>query len=136
MATFAVFGVAFVMRPLGALVFGSIGDRIGRRNTLAAIILITSGATFCIGLVPSYESIGLVATLLLVLARVVQGFAVGGEYGGATAFMVEYAPGGKRGGYGSWQFVTQGGSLIVGLLIVTGLTAGVSEGGQIGRAHG
>src|SRR3712207_592894 len=85
MATFAVFGVAFVMRPIGALVFGSIGDRIGRRNTLAAIILITSGATFFIGLVPSYESIGIVAPLLLVLARVVQGFAVGGEYGGARS---------------------------------------------------
>ena len=73
MATFAVFGVAFVMRPIGALVFGSIGDRIGRRNTLAAIILITSGATFFIGLVPSYETIGILAPLLLVLARVVQG---------------------------------------------------------------
>lgn len=127
MATFAVFGVAFVMRPIGALVFGSIGDRIGRRNTLAAIILITSGATFFIGLIPSYETIGILAPLLLVLARVVQGFAVGGEYGGATAFMVEYAPEGKRGLYGSWQFVTQGGSLIAGLLVVTGLTAALSE---------
>ena len=127
MATFAVFGVAFVMRPIGALVFGSIGDRIGRRNTLAAIILITSGGTFFIGVIPSYETIGILAPLLLVLARVVQGFAVGGEYGGATAFMVEYAPEGKRGVYGSWQFVTQGGSLIVGLLIVTGLTAAFSE---------
>lgn len=127
MATFAVFGVAFVMRPIGALFFGNIGDRIGRRNTLAAIILITSGATFCIGLIPSYETIGILAPLLLVLARVVQGFAVGGEYGGATAFMVEYAPEDKRGIYGSWQFVTQGGSLIAGLLIVTGLTTALSE---------
>jgi MHS family proline/betaine transporter-like MFS transporter len=127
MATFAVFGVAFVMRPIGALVFGSIGDRIGRRNTLAAIILITSGATFFIGLVPSYETIGILAPLLLVLARVVQGFAVGGEYGGATSFMVEYAPEDKRGLYGSWQFVTQGASLMVGLLIVTALTTALSE---------
>ena len=127
LATFAVFGVAFVMRPIGALVFGSIGDRIGRRNTLAAIILITSGATFFIGLVPSYESIGILAPLLLVLARVVQGFAVGGEYGGATSFIVEYAPEDKRGLYGSWQFVTQGASLMVGLLIVTALTTVLSE---------
>jgi MHS family proline/betaine transporter-like MFS transporter len=127
LATFAVFGVAFVMRPIGALVFGSIGDRIGRRNTLAAIILITSGATFFIGLVPSYESIGILAPLLLVLARVVQGFAVGGEYGGATSFIVEYAPEDKRGLYGSWQFVTQGASLMVGLLIVTALTTALSE---------
>jgi MFS transporter, MHS family, proline/betaine transporter len=127
MATFAVFGVAFVMRPIGALFFGSIGDRIGRRNTLATIILMTSGATFFIGLVPSYETIGILAPLLLVLARVVQGFAVGGEYGGATAFMVEYAPDDKRGLYGSWQFVTQGASLMVGLLIVTVLTTVLSE---------
>ena len=127
MATFAVFGVAFVMRPIGALFFGNIGDRIGRRNTLAAIILITSGATFFIGLIPSYETIGILAPLLLVLARVVQGFAVGGEYGGATAFMVEYAPEDKRGLYGSWQFVTQGASLMIGLLIVTALTTGLSE---------
>ncbi len=127
MATFAVFGVAFVMRPVGALFFGSLGDRIGRRNTLAAVILITSGATFFIGLVPSYETIGILAPLLLVLARVVQGFAVGGEFGGATAFMVEYAPDDKRGLYGSWQFITQGASLIVGLLLVTSLTAAVSD---------
>ncbi len=127
MAAFAVFGVAFVMRPVGALFFGSIGDRIGRRNTLSVVILIASGATFLIGVVPSYETIGLLAPLLLVLARMVQGFAVGGEFGGATAFMVEYAPDGKRGLYGSWQFVTQGASLIVGLLIVISFTASVSE---------
>lgn len=127
MAAFAVFGVAFVMRPVGALFFGNIGDKIGRRNTLSAVILIASGATFLIGLVPSYETIGIVAPLLLVLARIVQGFAVGGEFGGATAFMVEYAPDNKRGLYGSWQFITQGASLIVGLLIVIGLTALVSE---------
>src|ERR671916_2737878 len=91
MATFAVFGVAFVMRPIGALFFGSIGDRIGRRNTLAAIILITSGATFFIGLVASYESIGILAPLLLVLGRVAQGFAVGGEYGGGACLFGAFA---------------------------------------------
>lgn len=127
MATFAVFGVAFLMRPIGALFFGSMGDRIGRRSTLSAVILIASGATFLIGLLPSYETIGILAPLLLVVARMVQGFAVGGEFGGATAFMVEYAPEGKRGLYGSWQFFTQGASLVVGLLIAAGLTAAVSE---------
>jgi MHS family proline/betaine transporter-like MFS transporter len=127
MATFAVFGVAFLMRPVGALFFGSIGDRIGRRSTLSAVILIASGATFLIGLLPSYETIGILAPLLLVVARLVQGFAVGGEFGGATAFMVEYAPEGKRGLYGSWQFFTQGAALIVGLLLAAGLTAAVSE---------
>lgn len=127
MATFAVFGVAFVMRPVGALFFGSIGDRVGRRNTLAAVIILMSGATFLIGLLPTYATIGIFAPLLLLLARMVQGFAVGGEFGGATAFMVEYAPEGKRGLYGSWQFFTQGASLAVGLLLVIGLTAAVSE---------
>ena len=127
MATFAVFGVAFVMRPVGALFFGSLGDRLGRRSTLSVVILITSGATAFIGMLPSYATIGILAPLLLVLARMVQGFAVGGEFGGATAFMVEYAPEGKRGLYGSWQFFTQGASLIVGLLIAGGLTAVVSE---------
>ena len=127
MATFAVFGVAFLMRPVGALFFGSIGDRIGRRSTLSAVILIASGATFLIGLLPSYETIGILAPLLLVVARMVQGFAVGGEFGGATAFMVEYAPEGKRGLYGSWQFFTQGAALLVGLLLAAGLTAALSE---------
>src|ERR687889_2868210 len=102
MATFAVFGVAFVMRPIGALFFGSIGDRIGRRKTLAAIILMTSGATFFISLVPSYETIGILAPLLLVLARVVQGFAVGGEYGGAAPFIVRDRPHEKRGAHRWW----------------------------------
>ena len=127
MATFAVFGIAFVMRPVGALFFGSLGDRIGRRTTLSAVILLTSGATAFIGLLPSYATIGILAPILLILARMVQGFAVGGEFGGATAFMVEYAPEGKRGLYGSWQFFTQGASLIVGLMIAGGLTAVVSE---------
>jgi MFS transporter, MHS family, proline/betaine transporter len=127
MATFAVFGVAFVFRPIGALFFGSLGDRIGRRSTLSAVILLTSGATFAIGLLPSYETIGVAAPILLVVARMVQGFAVGGEFGGATAYMVEYAPEGKRGLYGSWQFFTQATSLILGLAIAGGLTAVVSE---------
>ncbi|ABG03441.1 General substrate transporter [Rubrobacter xylanophilus DSM 9941] len=127
MATFAVFGVAFLMRPVGALFFGNIGDKIGRRSTLSAVILIASGATFLIGLLPSYETIGILAPLLLVLARLVQGFAVGGEFGGATAFMVEYAPDERRGLYGSWQFFTQATSLVAGLLIAAGLTAAVSE---------
>ena len=76
---------------------------------------------------PVYETIGGLVPLLLVLARMVQGFAVGGEFGGATAFMVEYAPEGKRGLYGSWQFFTQGASLVVGLLLAVGMTAAVPE---------
>jgi len=103
LATFAIFGVSFVVRPLGALIIGSYGDRVGRRTTLAVVILLMSGATFLIGVTPGYESIGVLAPILLALARALQGFSAGGEFGGATSFMVEYAPEGRRGLYGSWQ---------------------------------
>lgn len=105
--TFAVFGVAFVLRPLGAMTFGHFGDRIGRRAVLAVVIVGMSLATFLIGVLPSYETAGMLAPVLLLLARAVQGFSAGGEFGGATAFMVEYAPEGRRSFYGSWQFFTQ-----------------------------
>jgi MHS family proline/betaine transporter-like MFS transporter len=127
LATFAVFGVAFMVRPLGALFFGSIGDRVGRRNTLSVVILLMSGATFLIGLAPTYAQVGVLAPLLLVVARVAQGFSVGGEFGGATAFMIEYAPEGRRGLYGSWQAFTQGVSLIVGVLLGVFLTSALPE---------
>lgn len=107
LATFAAFSVPFVVRPLGALIFGHYGDRMGRRTTLSVSILGMSLATFVIGLLPSYGSIGLTAPLLLLLARIVQGFSAGGEFGGATAFLVEYAPENKRAFYGSWQMFTQ-----------------------------
>jgi MHS family proline/betaine transporter-like MFS transporter len=119
MATFAVFGVSFVLRPLGALVIGSYGDRLGRRNTLAVVILLISGATFLIGVLPTYGSIGILAPLLLAATRAIQGFSVGGEFGGATSFMIEYAPEGRRGLYGSWQFATQG------IALITGATLGI-----------
>ncbi len=106
-ATFAVFGVAFVLRPLGAFVFGHYGDRFGRRATLSAAILGMSLSTFAIGILPSYASAGTLAPVLLLLARIVQGFCAGGEFGGATAFMIEYAPPHRRALYGSWQFFTQ-----------------------------
>lgn len=105
--TFAVFGVAFVLRPLGAVTFGHFGDRVGRRTVLAVVIVGMSLATFLIGVLPSYETAGMLAPALLLLARAVQGFSAGGEFGGATAFMVEYAPEGRRSFYGSWQFFTQ-----------------------------
>ncbi len=91
-STFAVFGVAFVLRPLGALTFGHLGDRMGRRTILAVVIVGMSAATFVIGALPTYDTVGVLAPVLLLAARVVQGFSAGGEFGGATAFMVEYAP--------------------------------------------
>jgi MHS family proline/betaine transporter-like MFS transporter len=122
LATFAVFAVAFFMRPVGAFVFGHYGDTIGRRNTLAAAIIMMGIATLMIGLLPSYAQIGVLAPILLVVARLLQGFSAGGEWSGSAAFMVEYAPENKRGLYGSWQQVS----------IVAGLLVGSAMGGLLG----
>lgn len=124
--TFAAFGVSFLLRPLGAVVFGHFGDRMGRRGTLAVSILGISVATFVIGALPATDTIGIAAPILLVIARVVQGFCTGGEFGGATAFMVENAPAGKRALYGSWQFFTQysasGLATVIGVVLATVMT--------------
>lgn len=96
LATFAVFGVAFLMRPLGALVFGHLGDKVGRRTTLATVILTMSIATLAIGLLPTYASVGVLAPILLVVCRCLQGFSTGGEFVGAAALVIEYSPDDKR----------------------------------------
>ncbi|KGK88965.1 hypothetical protein DP73_11750 [Desulfosporosinus sp. HMP52] len=87
--TFVVFGVGFVMRPLGAIIFGYIGDKYGRKQALSITILIMAFSTFAIGLIPPYASIGIFAPLLLTLARLLQGVSTGGEWGGSTSFIVE-----------------------------------------------
>ena len=110
--TYATFGAAFLMRPVGAIVLGAYGDRVGRRAALVVTVGLMAAATGLTGLIPSYRSIGVWAPFLLVLCRLLQGFSTGGEWGGAAAFLVEYAPPGKRGLTGSWQqFSTQIGSL-------------------------
>jgi MHS family proline/betaine transporter-like MFS transporter len=110
--TYAAFGAAFLMRPVGAIVIGAYGDRMGRRAALVVTIGIMASATGAVGLIPTYNAIGYWAPLLLVLCRLAQGFSTGGEWGGAAAFLVEYAPPGKRGLTGSWQqFSTQIGAL-------------------------
>jgi len=101
--TFLVFGLGFVMRPVGAIVFGHIGDKYGRKIALAWTIYIMAGATFCIGFIPSYAALGLAAPILLTACRLIQGFSTGGEWGGSTAFLVEYATENNRGFYGSFQ---------------------------------
>ncbi|WP_051898492.1 MFS transporter [Sciscionella sediminilitoris] len=105
--TFAGFAVSFVFRPLGAVVFGHFGDRLGRRGALAVTIVGISVATFVIGVLPATGSIGIAAPVVLVIARVAQGFCTGGEFGGATTVMIEGAPDGRRAFYGSWQNATQ-----------------------------
>jgi MFS transporter, MHS family, proline/betaine transporter len=110
--TYAAFGAAFLMRPVGAIVIGAYGDRMGRRAALVVTIGIMAAATGAVGLIPTYNSIGYWAPILLVLCRLLQGFSTGGEWGGAAAFLVEYSPPGKRGLTGSWQqFSTQIGAL-------------------------
>jgi MFS transporter, MHS family, proline/betaine transporter len=116
-AAFAVFGVAFLARPAGALLFAHYGDRLGRRRALAASILLMAVVTAAIGLLPGHDSVGWLAPvlLLLLLLRAGQGVAVGGEYGGSTAFVVEYAPADRRGWYGGWQWATVGLGLAAGI---------------------
>ncbi len=98
----ATFAISFLVRPLGGLFWGPLGDRIGRKAVLAMTILLMAGATFCVGLIPSYESIGFWAPACLIILRMLQGFSTGGEYGGAATFMAEYAPDERRGFYGSF----------------------------------
>ncbi|RZT26806.1 putative MFS family arabinose efflux permease [Kribbella sp. VKM Ac-2569] len=113
------FAVSFLVRPLGGLVWGPLGDRLGRKHVLAITILMMSGATLLAGLVPSYDTIGLWAPILLVLLRMVQGFSTGGEYGGAATFMAEYAPSRKRGFLGSFlEFGTLAGFSLGALLML------------------
>lgn len=127
LATFATFAVAFLVRPIGGAVFGPLGDRYGRQKVLAATMVMMAAGTFSIGLIPSYERIGLWAPALLLAARLVQGFSTGGEYGGAATFIAEYAPDRRRGLLGSWlEFGTLGG-YIAGAGVVTALTTFLSE---------
>lgn len=112
------FGISFLMRPLGAMVLGSYADRAGRKASLTMSILIMMIGTAMITFVPSYEQIGLAAPLIIIVARMLQGFSTGGEFGAATAFMVEHADAKRRGFFASWQLSTQG--------LATILAAGVS----------
>ncbi len=127
-AAFATFTVAFLVRPLGGLVFGPLGDRYGRQKVLAFTMILMALGTFSIGLIPSYERIGIWAPVLLLLARVVQGFSTGGEYGGAATFIAEYSTDRNRGLMGSWlEFGTLGG-YIAGAGTVTALHMLLSSG--------
>lgn len=95
--TFAIFAAAFVMRPLGGLVFGPLGDRIGRQRVLAVVILLMAASTLAMGLLPTYDAIGVLAPLLLLFLRCLQGFSAGGEYGGGACYLAEFAPDERRG---------------------------------------
>jgi MFS family permease len=114
----AVFGAGFVVRPFGAMFFGRLGDMIGRKYTFLVTLLIMGGATFITGLIPSYDSIGIAAPVIVVILRLLQGLALGGEYGGAATYVAEYAPDAKRGYYTSFIQITATGGLILSILVI------------------
>jgi MFS family permease len=116
--TFGIFAVGFVVRPFGALVFGRMGDLVGRKVTFLLTLLMMGGATFAIGLVPSYAQIGMLAPILLLVLRTLQGLALGGEYGGAATYVAEHAPVGKRGYYTSFIQITATLGLVVSLAVI------------------
>ncbi|WP_066736638.1 MFS transporter [Cupriavidus sp. D384] len=125
--TVATFGVGFFMRPVGAIVLGVYADRVGRKAALTLTILLMALGTAIIGLAPTYESIGLWAPALIVLARLIQGFSAGGEVGGATAFLIEHAPDEERGAYASWQQASQGISFMLGAAMGALVTNGLDQ---------
>ncbi|MEU7135037.1 glycine betaine/L-proline transporter ProP [Streptomyces sp. NPDC046261] len=122
-SAFATFAAAFLVRPLGGLVFGPLGDRIGRQKVLAATMIMMAVSTFAVGFLPSYATAGFGAPVLLLVCRLVQGFSTGGEYAGATTYIAEYAPDKRRGFLGSWLDFGTFVGYALGSGLVTVLTA-------------
>lgn len=122
LATFAVFLVSFIVRPLGGIYFGRLGDRIGRKKILALTVLLMSGSTAAIGLIPTYDSIGIWAPVLLIIIRCIQGLSAGGEYTGATIYTVEHSPMNKRNSY-AWAM---SGATYFAFALAAGISAGLA----------
>jgi MFS family permease len=118
LSTLATFAAGFIVRPFGALVFGRLGDMIGRKYTFLLTLVLMGGATFGIGLVPSYENIGFAAPIIVLILRLLQGLALGGEYGGAATYVAEHAPVNRRGFYTSWIQTTATLGLFVSLGVI------------------
>lgn len=126
LSTLATFAAGFVVRPFGALFFGRLGDLIGRKYTFMVTLLLMGGATFLIGCIPSYETIGFMAPVLILLLRLLQGLALGGEYGGAATYVAEHSPNGQRGFMTAWIQTTATVGLFVSLLVIMGTRAALS----------
>lgn len=127
LSTLAIFAAGFIIRPFGALVFGRLGDLIGRKSTFLLTLVLMGTSTFLIGLVPGYKSIGIAAPLLVLLLRLIQGLALGGEYGGAATYVAEHAPTGKRGYYTSWIQTTATLGLFVALGVIMAVKSNMSD---------
>jgi MFS family permease len=128
LSTLAIFAAGFIVRPFGALVFGRLGDLIGRKYTFLLTLVLMGGSTFLIGCVPGYKSIGIAAPILVLLLRLLQGLALGGEYGGAATYVAEHAPVGKRGYYTSWIQTTATLGLFVALGVILLVKSNMSDG--------
>src|SRR5690606_27416226 len=126
------FAAGFIVRPFGAIVFGRLGDMIGRKYTFLVTIIIMGGSTFIVGLLPNYNSIGIAAPIILIALRILQGLALGGEYGGAATYVAEHAPAGKRGSFTGWIQTTATMGLVMSLLIIRGTRTAVGEEGFAG----
>lgn len=122
LSTFAIFAVGFLMRPVGAVFFGWYADKAGRKQALIVSVTLMGIATICLGLIPTYFQAGVFATVLLTLCRLAQGFSLGGEHGTSTSFLVEYAPKGKRGLYGSLAYFSSILGMAIGAIVVLLLT--------------
>ncbi len=129
LSTLATFAAGFIVRPFGALVFGRLGDLVGRKYTFLVTLILMGGSTFAIGLIPGYERIGIVAPLLVLLLRLLQGLALGGEYGGAATYVAEHAPASKRGFYTSFiqTTATLGLFVSIGVILLVRRSLGVAE---------
>jgi len=127
LAALALFGVGFAFRPLGALVFGRIGDRVGRKGAFLVTVILMGGSTFAIGLLPTYHQAGMLGPILLILLRIVQGFALGGEYGGAVIYVAEHAKPNQRGWMTSWVQTSAAFGLFAALLVILATRATIGE---------
>lgn len=121
------FAAGFIVRPFGALVFGRLGDLIGRKYTFLMTILIMGASTFIVGILPNYNSIGILAPIILISLRILQGLALGGEYGGAATYVAEHAPAGKRGAFTAWIQTTATLGLFLSLLVILGVRTAIGE---------
>src|SRR6187401_3556319 len=126
-AALALFAAGFAFRPLGAIIFGVMGDRIGRKATFLTTVSLMGGATFAIGLLPTYEQAGILAPILLIFLRICQGTALGGEYGGAAIYVAEHAPNDRRGAATGWIQSSASFGLLAALLIIFATRSAIGE---------
>src|SRR4030088_215743 len=121
------FAAGFLLRPVGAIVFGRVGDIVGRKYTFLVTILIMGLSTFIVGLLPNAATIGIAAPIILIALRLLQGLALGGEYGGAATYVAEHAPQGKRGAFTSWIQTTATLGLALSLIVILGVRTSIGE---------